>query len=304
MRRAIAIATICLAAPAHALDPGVPGATLATQQESAGDSVRLPRGAWQPDTTVPVTEGALRRTVYQIANPNLTTLQIIDPLRTTLTDAGYEETFTCADQACGGFDFRFQLDLLPAPEMFVDLGNYRYLLMEHPTNDPKSVALVASSSVDVGYLHVTEVSSFESFGPVEATTAPETTSTEAPDLISTLVDTGHVVLADLDFATGSADLSAGPYASLATLANWLGDTPGARVVLVGHTDSVGALDANLALSQRRAQSVQTRLVSGLGASAGQVAADGAGALSPIASNLTPEGRAANRRVEVVLLSLE
>ncbi|MEM7751934.1 MAG: OmpA family protein [Pseudomonadota bacterium] len=304
MRRAIAIAALWLATPAHALDPGVPGATLATQQESAGDSVRLPQGAWQPYTTVPVTEGALRRTVYQIANPNLTTLQIIDPLRTTLTEAGYKEVFTCADKACGGFDFRFQLDLLPAPEMFVDLGNYRYLLMEHPTNDPKSVALVASSSVTAGYLHVTEVSSFESFGPVEPTTEPEATATDTPDLIETLVDTGHVVLADLDFETGSADLSVGPYATLAALASWLGDTPGARVVLVGHTDSVGALDANLALSRRRAQSVQNRLISGLGVSAGHVASDGAGAISQIASNLTPDGRAANRRVEVVLLAIE
>ncbi|MEM9426180.1 MAG: OmpA family protein [Pseudomonadota bacterium] len=293
-----------LAGQAAGLDLKLPGGTLAAQQQSAADSVRLPRTAWRPGTPVTETEGALRRTVYQVPNPALTTLQIIEPLRDTLAAAGYSEVFTCADQACGGFDFRFQLDLLPAPDMFVDLGNYRYLLMEHPDSDPKSVALVASSSVNAGYLHVTEVSAFESFGSTLTIPEPGDPTTDTPDLIASLLEAGHVVLADLEFTTGAADLSAGPYRSLQTLADWLGETSGAQVALVGHTDSVGALDTNLALSRQRALSVQARLTERWGVNPAQVSADGAGALAPIASNLEAEGRAANRRVEVVLLSIE
>lgn len=304
MMRGVLALILCFATPALALDLTPAGGTETAQQESAADSVRLPRSAWEPGVTFPETEGAVRRTVYQVPNARMTTLQLIEPLRAALAEAGYAEVFTCADRACGGFDFRFQLDLLPAPEMFVDLGNFRYLLMEHPDADPRSVALVASASASTGYVHVTEVSEFRSFGLPPVEPEPDATPIAPPDLIAALVDTGHVVLTDLDFATGSSELTAGAYQSLRTLADWLAATPGARIVLVGHTDSVGSLDANMALSRRRAQSVENRLVEGLGVDAGQVTSDGAGALSPIASNLVEEGRAANRRVEVVLLSIQ
>ena len=76
---------------------------------------------------------------------------------------------------------------------------------------------------------------------------------------------------------------------------------GKRVALVGHTDSVGSLDGNITVSRSRAQSVRDALVRGLGVPAAQVDAQGAGYLSPIATNDTEDGRTANRRVEAVLL---
>ena len=92
--------------------------------------------------------------------------------------------------------------------------------------------------------------------------------------------------------------------SLQALAAFLRADPARRVTLVGHTDTVGALDRNIALSKRRAASVLERLVSAHGVPRAQIAAEGMGYLAPIASNLTPEGREANRRVEVVLLNTE
>ena len=163
--------------------------------------------------------------------------------------------------------------------MYVDLGNYRYALWERDGDDPHSVALVASSSATAGFLHVTTVSApVIPEPPAAVEPAPDDPQAQT-GLIAELLDTGHSVLADLDFAVGSATLGAGPYDSLAVLADWLAATPGARIVLVGHTRD-------------------------LGASTVQVQAEGAGALSPLASNLTEEGRALNRRVEVILLSLE
>ncbi|MGR3514583.1 MAG: OmpA family protein [Paracoccaceae bacterium] len=246
----------------------------------------------------------IRRSVYEVPDPTLTTLQMTEPLRLTLEDAGYREVFQCIDSACGGFDFRFQLDLLPPPAMFVDLGNYRYLLMEHKDASAGLIAVVASSSEVSGYVHVTEVLSEPVSNNIEAPVLARSEAPERDDLTRQLIETGHVVLGDLSFTTGSAELGPGPFASLQVLADWLAEFPSARVVLVGHTDGVGSLDANLALSRRRAASVQERLVNGLGARAEQVASDGAGALSPRATNLTDDGRALNRRVEVVLLGIE
>ena len=113
---------------------------------------------------------------------------------------------------------------------------------------------------------------------------------------------GHVVLGDLDFGSGADTLGLGPYGSLAALAAFLADNPGIRIALVGHTDSIGALDQNIALSKRRAVAVRMRLIDSHGAAPDRIDAEGMGYLAPVASNLTEPGRLANRRVEAILLS--
>lgn len=292
----------CLAAPVFALDLSVPNATRTATDVTPAGSVRLPSGPWVQGRTTEITEGSIRRQVLRLSQPDLTTLQLVQLLRGKLETDGYQPVFTCADASCGGFDFRFQLDLLPAPDMYVDLGDYRYLLMEKPGGAPHKVALLASRSATAGFIHITEVfdANFPEIGP---DTAP-TLITGENGLIQTLLASGHAVLADLDFVTGSADLGPSRYDSLEAISRWLETNPSARLVFVGHTDSVGSLEANTDLSERRAVSVVERLVSEFGANRAQLEAAGAGYLSPIATNLTEEGRAANRRVEIVLLSLD
>ncbi|MCB1508545.1 MAG: OmpA family protein, partial [Hyphomicrobiaceae bacterium] len=72
-----------------------------------------------------------------------------------------------------------------------------------------------------------------------------------------------------------------------------------NVLIVGHTDGRGAFDYNLSLSQRRAQSVVDAVVRGFGIPASRMTPAGAGMVAPVASNRTEEGRARNRRVEIV-----
>ena len=80
------------------------------------------------------------------------------------------------------------------------------------------------------------------------------------------------------------------------------ENPNATMVLVGHTDAVGALEQNISLSRRRAQSVRARLIDRHGVAADRLQAEGMGYLAPGASNLTAEGRELNRRGEGGLLS--
>ncbi len=301
MKRAATLLSLILTSPALALDLTPPGAEITGSETEDAASTRLPESPWSPGQTTPGTEGAIRKTAYRLPNAQLTSLQLIAPLRRQLTDDGYEQVFACSSAECGGFDFRFQLDLIGEPAMHVDLGNYRYVLMRKTGANPHSVAILASPSRGNGFVHVTEVSdaTFPEPAPLVEETAPETAQT---DFIERLVENSHAVLQDLDFGTGSSELSGGPFDSLERLANWLSENPSARVILVGHTDAVGSLDANTALSQRRAAAVADRLVTAFGTNPVQLQAAGAGYLSPVASNLTEEGRAANRRVEVVLLS--
>ncbi|MGC3999553.1 MAG: OmpA family protein [Anaeromyxobacter sp.] len=75
--------------------------------------------------------------------------------------------------------------------------------------------------------------------------------------------------------------------------------PALRVYVVGHTDNTASLDLNLKLSQARAEAVVQALVAKQGIDAGRMVGRGAGPIAPVASNATEEGRARNRRVELV-----
>ncbi len=83
------------------------------------------------------------------------------------------------------------------------------------------------------------------------------------------------------------------------LAALLKENPKLEVLIVGHTDAQGAVDYNLSLSQRRAQAVVDALVTGQGVDRKRLTPAGAGMVAPVATNRTDEGRAKNRRVEIV-----
>jgi OmpA-OmpF porin, OOP family len=74
----------------------------------------------------------------------------------------------------------------------------------------------------------------------------------------------------------------------------------ARVYIVGHTDDKGALDHNLKLSHDRAEAVVKALVAQYGISPNRLVAEGVASFAPVASNASEQGRALNRRVEMVL----
>lgn len=104
---------------------------------------------------------------------------------------------------------------------------------------------------------------------------------------------------DLLFATDSATLSGSLTRDLNALASNLLRYPNSTIQIVGHTDSTGDAAYNLDLSQRRASSVASVLRNN-GVPAGRVTATGRGEDQPVTTNLTPEGRAKNRRVEIFI----
>jgi outer membrane protein OmpA-like peptidoglycan-associated protein len=101
------------------------------------------------------------------------------------------------------------------------------------------------------------------------------------------------------FDTGKADLTPASGPALVEIAKLLKANAGLKVCVVGHTDMVGDLATNVTLSQARAQAVVSALVSQHGIVGSRLIPFGAGPYSPVASNKTEEGRAKNRRVELV-----
>lgn len=107
-----------------------------------------------------------------------------------------------------------------------------------------------------------------------------------------------LTLKDLQFNSGSDQLTAAGRAKLEKNANALRNMEIRSIIVEGHTDNVGADDLNLALSTKRAETVKTILIETLGLDAEQIKAIGYGEEKPIASNDTEDGRAQNRRVEL------
>ena len=106
-------------------------------------------------------------------------------------------------------------------------------------------------------------------------------------------------MADVTFATGKADLKPEARETLARLAGIVSLLPKLEFVIEGYTDHVGSDAQNLTLSGKRAQAVREFLVA-KGVPATAVTAKGLGEASPVAPNDSPEGRAKNRRVEIVV----
>jgi outer membrane protein OmpA-like peptidoglycan-associated protein len=299
------------AAPARALELTLPAnARLTAERNSVLDSYAMPIEAYGarilPARTI---EGKVRRAAWRIASPGLTTLQVLAPLRAQIIAAGYTVALDCDQISCGGFDFRFATEVLPAPNMYVNIRAFRFLSAFTGTTDAPEqvVTLMVSTSDTVAHVQVVQAGSISSEDGVQASGAvPVATQPgEAVVLptvpVTALIARGSMVLNDLEFATGTSDLGEGPFAVLGDLAALLKERPDIRLALVGHTDSVGGLSGNIALSKRRAQSVRQRLIDTHGVDPSRLDAEGMGYLSPAASHLTPEGREANRRVEVIVL---
>jgi len=110
--------------------------------------------------------------------------------------------------------------------------------------------------------------------------------------------TGHIAVDGIFFDTGKAALKPQSSAAIAEVVKLLKADAGLKVFVVGHTDNAGAVDGNMTLSANRAQAVVQALEGG-GIAAARLRAFGAGPYAPVASNSSEEGRAKNRRVELV-----
>src|SRR6185437_3953166 len=122
---------------------------------------------------------------------------------------------------------------------------------------------------------------------------------DAAQMASSLSDTGQVAIYGIYFDTGKSELKPESDGALDEIAKLLKDHPTLRVYIVGHTDMVGEAAGNVKLSQARAQSVVAALTAKHGVSSSRLIPFGAGPYAPVASNRTDDGRAKNRRVELV-----
>jgi outer membrane protein OmpA-like peptidoglycan-associated protein len=122
---------------------------------------------------------------------------------------------------------------------------------------------------------------------------------DASAMGKSIKETGKAALYGIYFDTGKADVKPESDETLKEIGKLLKEDPTLKLYVVGHTDNKGTLEANMKLSQDRAIAVVNALIGKQGVAASRLKACGDGPTAPIATNDSEEGRALNRRVELV-----
>ncbi|MEM7438585.1 MAG: OmpA family protein [Pseudomonadota bacterium] len=289
----ILVALLLSAFPAHA--EFVLQLPLGAAETYAADETTLPAqvpagpavGSKVPMTPAP---GSIRRTVWQVG-PEQTVQEVERNIAEQLGRRGYEVVFDCVTAACGGFDFRFGIDVVPEPIMRVDLRDFRFITAKQSVSDnPDYVTFLISKSPVAVYVQLTE---YRSDRTDNLDLQVQTTS-------SALLDAGaKMVLEGLVFGSGGTAVTADPNGTLTKLADLMKGDETLTVLLVGHSDNSGTLEGNLIVSKSRAAAVEATLIEDYGISADRLSAYGVAFLSPRATNDTDAGQQKNRRVEAV-----
>lgn len=134
---------------------------------------------------------------------------------------------------------------------------------------------------------------------VEKETMKQEVVADAAAMGNDISATGHVPVYGIYFDTGKSEIKPESDAAIAEIAKLLKSKGSLKIYVVGHTDNVGSFDANMKLSKDRAASVVKELSGKYGIAAARLKPYGVASLSPVASNDTADGKAKNRRVELV-----
>jgi OmpA-OmpF porin, OOP family len=261
-------------------------------------------------------EGRITRLEY-LSPQGKTPLEVFRNYEQALTAAGFKKRYAC-ESGCNDLYFAWSRAVYDKIEGSMTWakggialpGSSPYSLQGALTfeNARVWVGSLSKSGQDVHVLVYTSVAHRAETGSavtyieiVEPKAMPTGQVTvDAGAMTSGLQADGRIALYGLYFDTGKAAIKPESRPQLDEMAKLLKATPALKVYIVGHTDNVGALDTNLALSTQRAQSVVDALAKDHGIDAKRLSPRGVASLSPLASNAAEAGRAKNRRVELVL----
>ncbi len=312
------------------------GSFIVDQMQTAFDEFSLPTGRLKtsgrvdksnnrialPEQKVDA-EGKLSRFIY-VAPAGRSPLEVIRNYEDELTAKGGQVLYRCKDDECGGDSNRgadagggttglLQL-LYPADQMrqraFTN-GNcalnsshaqqrYSAIQMTAPGGGEVVMGLLAYTLSDTLYCKALNDRTVLVMTTVEKQAREQRMVSVVPasDLSRNIGSQGHVAIYGIYFDTGKASLTSNSAPQLAEIAKMLKADGSLKVLVVGHTDNQGELAYNVDLSKRRAEAVIQALAQ-QGIAATRLTAQGVGMAAPVANNDNEEGRAKNRRVEIV-----
>lgn len=289
----LALSTGAVQAQDHPLVSSYPGATVAKKEIKEFDEYELVTGPWndkKPPSTLHL-EGKLTAIDY-LYPVERSTLEVIRNYEDSLKRAGFQILVSCGQKECGTGTLRpWGLNILQGGLAF---GEMRYLAAKLARSEGDVYVALHVKQTGKGkadhhaYLVVLEMKPMQQ-GMV---------TVDAAALAGDLVASGHTAIYGIYFDTAKWDIKPESGQALTEIVKLLKKDAKLRLHVVGHTDNEGTPAANLELSRKRAAAV-VKALTRMGIAAGLLDAQGVGQYSPVTTNRTPEGRAKNRRVELV-----
>lgn len=244
-------------------------------------------------------EGKLVSITYR-APENRSPLEVARNYHEALNAAGFSTIFSCSQAECGGRAFNHALS---PRHYYLGFGEYHaeqhYLLsrLQRPEGEVYVSTYTVLNKAGGGpdrNRSLVQVDVME-LKPMDH----RMVVLKAEEMDTDLAAEGRVALYGILFDVDKDSMRADSKPQLEEIAELLKDNRSLRVLIVGHTDAQGSLEYNRDLSMRRAKSIVAALARDYGIKAERMIPEGVGMAAPVASNRTEEGRARNRRVELV-----
>lgn len=288
----------------------IEGAVIIGYDQSGFDALSVPTSEVTydgPESSVTL-EGPRTRVIYLVPGDR-SPLEVIRNYEAELTDLGYVTLYACGKQDCGPASAMSQY-LYPRGAQLKTLGRVTAAVFSLPRDDHR---YLVATNPETGRT-VSIYAAFETFDHfpelfektlVLVDVIKGEALTRRMELVSAeemalgLEADGRVSLYGVHFALDSDALTPESDPTLAEIAKFLAAAPYMQVFVVGHTDMTGGYDYNIDLSQRRAMSVVKALSGRYGVAGARLEPAGVGPLVPVAENQSEDGRALNRRVELV-----
>ena len=297
------------------------GSVLVYRDDVAFDELKLPTGKVddiaQPYASRPAS-GSRVALQYTLTGKR-TALEVVRNYQQQATTDGFKTRFECVGAACGsagsgqvsysllttmlpGTFFGFVGESSAAACGAYGVGDIRYALLEHPTTGTVLAVAAATPTISSSYCAEAWAQQLTIWVVrVEVKAREEQMVALSPAALAARIDVdGRVAVYGILFDANKAVLKPASTQSIDHIAELLMQRPTLKLHVVGHTDSDGAFDANLALSRKRADAVVADLVGRKGIARARLTGNGVGSLAPVQTNTTDEGRARNRRVELVV----
>ena len=265
-------------------------------------------------------EGKRSHLVYVLPE-NVSPLQAVRNYQNDATAKGGKTLFECKSPDCGGDSTRSSeggggdqsMAMVLTPEDKIKdkaftngscaqtsrTGEQRYAALELPQSNA-FVSVLAYAVGDTTYCKAFANRTVVVVDVLELKAMEQQMVTvKAEEMAQSITTNGRVALYGLYFDSGKADVKPESKDTLDQIAKLLSTSPALKLLVVGHTDNVGEFASNMDLSKRRADAVITVLASQYKADRKRLTPVGVSFASPIAPNTSEDGKAKNRRVELV-----
>ena len=263
-------------------------------------------------------EGQRTRLVY-VAPEGRSTLEVLRNYEQELTKSGFTVAYRCAGADCGAseladtylYTIESRLSNYPAAGSgsapgqvteyaFSSAKDQRLLVAKRSGAQGEAWAQVYVATATFNLFKETLNHPIVLLDLVEAAgMEAKMVTVDAASMAKDIASTGHVALYGILFDTDKADIKPESAATIGEIAKYLKANPTVKLNVVGHTDNVGVHDYNMGLSSRRAAAVVAELTTKHAIPAARLRPAGVGPLAPVAPNDSDDGRAKNRRVELV-----